>query len=125
MDSQKDFGPCYIGNKSNIKAIIVGDSHADAITTSLSSAINLESSGIIALTVSSCPFILGAKLTKFSNVCLAANERRMDFITHHYEGVPVFWAARTTAYIYGLSNQDLVVDARDTKPLLYFTKRYD
>ena len=49
--------PCYIGNSNSIKAIIVGDSHADALTTSLASVFNLNSEGIIALNKSSCPLI--------------------------------------------------------------------
>src|SRR5690606_37171295 len=40
---------CIIGNSSNIKAIIIGDSHADSLTTSLASIFNLKSEGIISL----------------------------------------------------------------------------
>ncbi len=46
---------CVIGNSSKIKAIIIGDSHADSLTTSLASIFDLESEGIISLSTSSCP----------------------------------------------------------------------
>lgn len=50
--------PCYIGNERNIKAIIVGDSHADALTTAVASSVDLTEEGIIALTMRGCPFVL-------------------------------------------------------------------
>lgn len=124
MDNRDDFGPCYIGNKDNIKAIIVGDSHADALTTSLTSAIDLNAEGIIALVVSSCPFILEAKIIKYSGVCYSANTLRMKYLVNNYDDVPVFWAARSAVYIYGLSNLSKITDIRDTMPLLYFTKKH-
>lgn len=118
--------PCYIGNKDNIKAIIIGDSHADALTTSLSSSFDLEESGIIALTKSSCPFILGIKSTKRGAECLEENERRLLFLKDNYVDLPVFWVARSSAYIKGQSNPDRVKDNRDTKPTIYFSEhRYE
>ncbi len=114
--------PCYIGNANNIKAIIVGDSHADALTTSLSSAFDLEKSGIIALTKSSCPFILGIKSTKHGAECLEENERRLKILKEKYINTPVFWVARSSAYIKGQSNPDRIKDIRDTKPSIYFSE---
>lgn len=114
--------PCYIGNANNIKAIIVGDSHADALTTSLSSAFDLEKSGIIALTKSSCPFILGIKSTKSGAECLEENERRLKILKEKYINTPIFWVARSSAYIKGQSNPDRIKDIRDTKPSIYFSE---
>ncbi|EKO3757419.1 acyltransferase, partial [Vibrio metschnikovii] len=114
--------PCYIGNANNIKAIIVGDSHADALTTSLSSAFDLEKSGIIALTKSSCPFILGIKSTKSGAECLEENERRLKILKEKYINTPIFWVARSSVYIKGQSNPDRIKDIRDTKPSIYFSE---
>ena len=119
------FSPCYIGNSNNIKAIIIGDSHADALTTSLSNSFNLKKDGIIAITKSSCPFILGIKLTNGTE-CLEENERRLKFLKEEYIDTPVFWVARSSVYIKGQSNPDRVQSIQDTKPLIYFSEyRYD
>lgn len=125
MDSREDFGPCYIGNKDNIKAIIAGDSHADALATSLSSTLDLKKEGIIALSVSSCPLILDAQLTKYTDVCYDANKKRMSYLSQNHDGIPVFWVARTPIYFYGLSSADKITDVRDVRPLLYFTEKYE
>jgi len=117
--------PCIIGNPSHIKAIIVGDSHADALTGSVSSAIDLQQHGIVALTISSCPLVVNAKLTKFNPFCYHANQQRMDYLMQNHHGVPVFWVARTPIYAHGLSDPKKIKDSSDTKPLIYFKRQYD
>ncbi|WP_102305443.1 acyltransferase family protein [Vibrio cyclitrophicus] len=113
--------PCYIGNSSHVKAIIIGDSHADALTTSLASVFDLNKYGIISLTKSSCPFILGLKSTKSGDDCLVENNRRLKFLKMNYPDVPIFWVARSAAYIYGQSNPERVTSIVDTKPSIYFS----
>ena len=117
--------PCYIGKKDNIKAIIVGDSHADALTTSLASVYDLKTEGIVALTKSSCPFILNAKILKTGHACLEENIKRMDFLKNNYSDVPIFWVARTGVYIYGQLDPSRIKSIQDTRPLIYFTKKYN
>ncbi|NQY64842.1 MAG: hypothetical protein HRT38_14150 [Alteromonadaceae bacterium] len=116
--------PCYIGNEKNIKAILVGDSHADALTTALAHSVDLKDEGIIALTMNSCPFILNIMSTKNGDKCYKENIRRMEYLESHYVGVPVFWVSRTGAYLYGQSNPQRINGIKDTRPLLYFTKQY-
>jgi peptidoglycan/LPS O-acetylase OafA/YrhL len=117
--------PCYIGNESNIKAIIVGDSHADALTTAVAYSVDLTEEGIIALTMSSCPFVLNIMSTKEGDRCYKENVRRIEYLESNYEDVPVFWVTRTGAYLYGQSNPQRIKDIRDTKPLIYFTNPYN
>jgi peptidoglycan/LPS O-acetylase OafA/YrhL len=117
--------PCYIGNESNIKAIIVGDSHADALTTAVAYSVDLAESGIIALTMSSCPFVLNIMSTKNGDKCYKENARRLEYLESNYEGVPVFLVTRTAAYLHGQSNPKRIVDITDTKPSIYFTSPYD
>jgi len=116
--------PCYIGNTNNIKAIIVGDSHADALTTAVAYSVDLNHSGIIALTKSACPLIVNIMSIKGGDECFKENIRRMEFLNSNYLGVPVFWVSRTGAYLYGQSNPKRVDDIRDTQPYIYFTKQY-
>lgn len=117
--------PCYIGNKKNIKAIIVGDSHADALTTAVAHAVDLKEEGIIALTMSSCPFVLNIMSTREGDRCYKENIRRMEYLKSNYEGVLVFWVTRTGSYLYGQSNPQRIKDIRDTQPSIYFTKPYN
>lgn len=116
--------PCYIGNKENIKAIIIGDSHADALTTSLASVFNLNNEGIIALTKSACPYILNALSTKSGNECFVENKKREAFLLTSYENIPVVWAARTGVYIYGQSNKSRINNKLDTQPSIFFKEIY-
>jgi peptidoglycan/LPS O-acetylase OafA/YrhL len=115
---------CFIGNNKNIKAIIVGDSHADALTTTVSHSINLQQGGMIALTKSGCPFVLNIMSTKIGDACYKENIRRMDYLSSHYFGVPVFLVSRTGVYLYGQTNPQRINDIKDTQPLIYFTNRY-
>ena len=115
--------PCYIGEKNNIKAIIVGDSHADALTTSLASAYDLKKEGIVALTKASCPFILNIQVFE-EYKCLEENIKRMEFLKNNYANVPIFWVARTGVYIYGQLDPSRIKNIQDTQPLIYFTKKY-
>ena len=116
---------CHIGNKSNVKAIIIGDSHAEAITTSLSTIFNLDNEGIIAITKSACPFILNALSTKSGDKCYKENNKRSKFLKENYHSVPVFWVARTGVYLYGQTNPKRINNALDKKPSIYFTKPQD
>ena len=117
--------PCYIGNKSNIKAIIVGDSHADALTTAVAYSVDLTEEGIIALTMSGCPFVLNIMSTIEGDACYKENIRRIEYLESNYVDVPVFWVTRTGAYLYGQSNPHRITNIKDTKPLIYFTKPYE
>lgn len=120
--------PCYIGNSNNIKAIIVGDSHADSLTTSLASVFDLNSEGIISLSKASCPLIedlkyVSLKYAKTEDECLKENIKRMIFL-NDYSDIPIFWVARTGVYLYGQTDPKRINSIEDIKPLIYFSKKY-
>lgn len=117
--------PCVIGNKNNIMAIIVGDSHADSVTTSLASIFDLENEGVISLTKAACPFVLNMKSINNSDECLLENARRLKYLTNNHHTTPIYWVARTGVYIYGQSNPDLVNPSKGTKPSIYFSKKFE
>ncbi|RTE65586.1 acyltransferase [Amphritea opalescens] len=116
--------PCYIGNEKNIKAIIVGDSHADALTTAVAHSVDLKKEGVIALTMSSCPFVLNLMSTKNGDKCYKENARRIEYLESNYDSVPVILVSRMGAYLYGQSNPQRVKDISDIQPSVYFTKPY-
>ncbi len=116
--------PCFIGNKNDIKAIIVGDSHATAISTAFLPLINLEKSGIVVLKKGGCPLIINVRRVGAFSTCYDFNIKRMKYLEANHPNVPVFWISRTSHYLYGLSDPMRINDIRDTQPLIYFTDKY-
>ncbi|EXA59759.1 acyltransferase [Acinetobacter baumannii] len=111
---------CVIGNKNNIRAIIIGDSHADSLTTSLASIFNLKSQGIISLTTSACPLITDIKFYSGINICSQINEERFKLINlKKYENIPIVLVARYPNYLMGENDPDRMSN-NDPRPLVYF-----
>ncbi|MGR5276462.1 acyltransferase family protein [Vibrio rotiferianus] len=116
-----DAKPCVLGNKNNIQLIIVGDSHADAISSGILDAIDLQDGGAVTFLRHSCPFIFGAKLTDYSvDNCAAANEHTFNIIEREYPGIPVFVVNRTSSYLFGHS--ELVKIKKNASPGIYFSE---
>jgi len=120
--SQSKF-PCLAGSNENISAIVVGDSHADALFTSVVSVFDNESNGVVGLIKSSCPFLLGMKFMRASN-CGEENERRIEYLLNNHQGVPLVWIARMSSYIYGQSDPARVNREADVQPSIYFSNKY-
>ena len=115
--------PCYIGNQNSIKAIIVGDSHADALATALAHSVDLKKNGIIALTKPDCPLILNMQITNPASECPKYNIKRMEYLDENYKDVPVFWVSRTGLYIYGQSNPSRITASTWPAPTIFFIKK--
>lgn len=113
--------PCYIGNKDNIKAIIVGDSHAESLATGVLPHENLIDSGVVVLKKGGCPFVLNLKRIGAGNSCYNKNLKRMKYLEENHPGVPVFWVARMGSYIYGQTNPDRIKHINHTRNSVYFT----
>ena len=97
-DDDDNLPLCKIGNQKNIKMIIVGDSHADAITTAVIAPLNLKNEGAIALVKSGCAY-------KFSNRynttdCNIVNKKRTAYL-QQYNGVPIIISNRYTTKFLG------------------------
>lgn len=117
---QKYFTECKIGNTQNIQAIIVGDSHANAVTTALTQAIDLNKAGIISVSSSACPFLIDAKFINPRNLCADVNKDRYKFLTSsQYQNVPVILTARYAAYLKG-ENDPERYGVEGPKPDIYF-----
>lgn len=116
----RNFNPCPIGNSSQIKAIIIGDSHSDSLTTSLASIFNLNQQGVLSLSNSACPFILNAKFYKKDSICPEINEKRLDLIeSKKYQNTPIVLVGRYPSYLIG-ENDPERIPSSGAKPLLYF-----
>lgn len=108
---------CKIGNPNQIRAIVVGDSHANAITTSVSSAMNLETQGMISISTSGCPFILNAKFN--DSDCELINQKRQEYLAHKID-IPIILINR---YLERLEGENDPERFRTTNaPKMYFTQ---
>lgn len=81
LSNNKNIEACTIGNSSNIKAIIVGDSHAASLLSSFSDQINLRQEGIISLSTSGCPYILNASFNSTYSYCTDINKIRFEYLS--------------------------------------------
>ena len=115
--------PCVIGNKDNIKAIIIGDSHADALSAGIISSFDLTKDGVVTYLRSSCPFILGVKNKRYPTYnCTESNTYNFKEITTKHENTPVFVVNRTSVYLFGQSEPARITN--DNSPSIYFNKPY-
>ncbi|WP_111861515.1 acyltransferase family protein [Acinetobacter sp. CFCC 10889] len=117
---QKQLYECMIGKSSNIKAMIIGDSHADTLTTSLASVFDLKSEGIISLSTSSCPLIYNMKYYNKDNPCPKINQERFNLISSQkYKNIPIVLAGRYSNYVLGENDPDRIPSG-GSKPEIYF-----
>ncbi len=63
-----------------VMLFIEGDSHADALTTAVAYSVNLTEEGIIALTMSGCPFVLNSMSTIEGDACYKENILRIEYL---------------------------------------------
>lgn len=117
---KQELHECIIGESSNIKAIIIGDSHADSLTTSLASIFDLKSEGIVSLSTSSCPLILNLQYYDKEKRCPEINKQRLDLIlSKKYKNIPIILAGRYPSYLIGENDPDRI-PAEGSKPSVYF-----
>ncbi|MCV6590619.1 MAG: acyltransferase [Marinobacterium sp.] len=110
--------PCYIGQKDNVKAVVLGDSHADAVTTAVFEALNKKHEGVLAITKEACPMLLHARSSINGDICRTENPERIAFVQENHEGIPVIVASRLHAYLSGVFNPG--EEGVSAQPVIYF-----
>lgn len=118
----RDVEECQIGNKNNIKAIIIGDSHADSLTTAVASAFDLKNEGIISIATASCPFLVNINIEDRLNNddCHSINLKRLELIeSKKYANIPIILISRLTVYLEGQNDAERVRN-EGRKSSLYF-----
>ncbi|MGQ5522225.1 acyltransferase family protein [Chitinimonas sp. PSY-7] len=115
---------CVYGGE-NIRAIVLGDSHADALTTAVQSALPNKSDGVIDWSYVSCPTISGVHLipeaAPSTQHCDAFNDWAIKKLSSFDAKIPVIIINRTSVYAFGQHNGDPLLKKR---PLIYFDKKY-
>lgn len=105
-----EFEECKIGNQNNIKAIVIGDSHADALTTAVSAAIDLKNQGIVSVVTRSCPLLVNAKFNDNKINCSWLNVKRFSLIkSEKYKNVPIILISRLPSYIEGQNDPERII----------------
>lgn len=104
----KKFRGCYYGG-SKIKAILVGDSHADAVVTSMAHALTNKSDGILFIGYSGCPTLIGVKriINSPNNHCTEFNIWLFNYLTTLPANIPVIIVNRSSSYIIGHNETDI------------------
>lgn len=113
--NEKDY--CTLGS-GRVGAIIVGDSHADSLTTALLESQEKREKSIKAYTRSGCPFILDAHRRNDNGICFENNIMRMSQIESQ-PGIPVVIVARYPSYIYGQNAQERLHENDGTLPMSF------
>lgn len=92
---------CILGG-SNIKAVIVGDSHAASVVTAVRDALRLAANeGVVMASYTSCQTILGIRKTNPRLQCDEFNQFVIDQLQMLPDDVPLIIAARLSAAIFG------------------------
>lgn len=109
----------YGGNR--LRAIVIGDSHANAVVSAVAAAVPYPEDGVMEWTFSGCPFLQGVKST--------ANEKWQcgDFVEWSLQelkrippNVPVVVVNRHGGHTAGLNE----IPHQKSKPGIYFSKPY-
>lgn len=108
------FETCIIGNPTNIKAIIIGDSHADAITSAVTSLLDLNKEGIVYAARSGCQYIINAHFDKDSQFCTELNIQRHEYLKNS-KNIPIIVVNRYLEKMEGENNIN-----RDNPQEIYF-----
>ncbi|MDV0603710.1 acyltransferase family protein [Raoultella ornithinolytica] len=101
-------------------AIVMGDSHAQALVTSVAVAAESSNGSAIELNYSRCPTVLGAKNAKnSSNQCHLFNEYYVNELNRGlFRGIPLIVINRNSYSIHGFNEN------KSDVPDIYFSKKY-
>ncbi len=112
---------CEYG-KGEIKAVVLGDSHAIAIASAVQAALPERSGKILLWSRAACPFIKGVT-AKIDQDCNDFVSWVLENIKSVPSNVPVILIQRSSLYVMGANEG--VVGTGKVKPPIYFDQPYD
>ncbi|CAM4087891.1 acyltransferase family protein [Serratia nematodiphila] len=116
--------PSCIYGGENIRVIIVGDSHGDAMISAVESALPNQTDGLLNLTYAGCPTLFGANVVPGAlddNIqCSAFNQWIKEKLSTLDNNIPAVVINRTSAYAFGQQ----IAGAKQNQPSVYFSKVY-
>ena len=110
---------CTIGNKSNIKAILVGDSHSASILPSVTDAIDLQKEGVVMLSTAGCPYILNASFNSAYSYCPEINRIRFEYLSK-IKDTPIFIVNRYLQRLEGENDP-----SKENRQIIFFKNRLE
>lgn len=113
---------CAYGGKDT-KAIVIGDSHANALVNAVVAALASPSDGLMFWGRSACPFIIGAKGMMDEKGCTAFNNWVMDKLKQEPRETPVILISRFSYYALGAYPENS--NNISSKPKIYFSREYE
>lgn len=113
---------CVYGG-DDVRAIVIGDSHADAITTAVQAALPSSKYGVVDWSYISCPTIFGLHVIADRPVekCYEFNKWASDNIKKYSNDIPLVIINRASAYALGQHN----IKDKMNMSLSYFNKKND
>lgn len=91
---------CVYGEEP-VRAILIGDSHADAVVTALEAALPSQKGGVLFRGGSGCLFAFGMRSTNDKPYCEKLNKDIEQEYLRYPAGVPIVVVGRTSEYIRG------------------------
>ncbi|WP_269913889.1 acyltransferase family protein [Acinetobacter sp. HY1485] len=110
---------CKIGKSEKINAIIVGDSHAKAITSAVIESLDSHQNTILSITTAGCPYIPNANFD--NNYCKATNEKKKQFLAKS-EGIPIILVNRYLQRLEGENNDERISNENEIP--IYFSNMH-
>ena len=111
---------CSLGPENFPSVVLVGDSHANAIASSVVDLYNNNGLAVDLIVRASCPFILNAKSKKLGDTCYKENIQRFEHLLE-YKNTPIIISSRWSGYLLGQSNP-LRTHGSKTGPSIYFSE---
>ncbi|MFS2123615.1 acyltransferase family protein [Pseudomonas sp. Pseusp97] len=114
---------CQYGGP-NTRAIVLGDSHAQATVNAIVASLSSADDGVLFIGTSGCPIIFGAQLdTPKQDICQKILGRIRERQASLLPGTPVIVINRASYYLFGGLRGE--ADETPNKPKLYFTEPAD
>ncbi len=116
-----DMLACAYGG-SDVRAIVVGDSHAHALVGSVVNGLPDPEGGVYLRAAAGCPIVFGARLAGHSNqqACEAVHNDLLGGLGESYPGLPMIIITRTPLYVLG-DNDGGNIDSGN-QPWVYFSR---
>lgn len=115
---------CMYGG-SRLKAILIGDSHADAVTTALAQAVPNAGDGVMNWAYARCLTALGVKNLSPMYQAVEKCGEFLDWTVNKLdsvpENIPLVIVNRTSVYVFGYNEP---WEKYTNKPVVYFTQPY-
>lgn len=108
------FKSCVFGGP-DIRAIVLGDSHASTVITAVQAALPGPGQGVLAMSYTSCPTIFDVRQPRADLHCAAFNDWALAHMAAVPATVPVIIVNRASAYAFG--NR---YGASEPQPSIYF-----